>query len=202
MVTREAIRQVTKRCTMEHEELVNTIELLKSTKKNIQELAENGLLTIPKIETTSKKCWEEIEKRNKEYQRLRTLHVVYEAEGIMPDKDHWYKYLEKKKVFSRISADFQDFIERFKDYIPEKSTELQRKVREILAIKGYIADSCFEGDYETWIGVYARPKDKPTYLDPRDDEEAALQEKYSVNGFKQDFSEWFEWEIKDNEIAV
>ncbi|WP_241546155.1 hypothetical protein [Enterococcus villorum] len=187
---------------MEYEELVVTIDLLKNTKKNIQELAEKELLTIPKIEVVFKKCWEEIEKRNKEYQRLRILHEVYEVEGIMTDKDHWYKYLEKKKVFYHISTDFQEFIERFKDYIPEKSTELQRQIRELLAIKGYIIDSPFEGDYVTWIGVYARPKDKPSYLDPRDAEEAALQEKYSLNGFKQDFSEWFEWKIKDDEIII
>ncbi|NSP76992.1 hypothetical protein HRE95_12080, partial [Enterococcus faecalis] len=48
--------------------------------------------------------------------------------------------------------------------------------------------------------VYARPKDKPTYLDPANAEEVVLQEKYSVNGFKQDFSEWFEFEIKDNVV--
>lgn len=124
MVTREVIRQVTKRCVIEYEELVITIDLLKSTRKNIQELAENGQLTIPKIETVCKKCWDEIEKRNKEYQRLRILHEVYEAEGIMTDRARWYKYLEKKKEYYRISIDFQEFIERFKDYVPEKSTEL------------------------------------------------------------------------------
>lgn len=41
---------------------------------------------------------------------------------------------------------------------------------------GYIVYSYFEDDYAPWIGVHARPKDKPAYLDPRDAEGAALQE--------------------------
>ena len=54
----------------------------------------------------------------------------------------------------------------------------------MLEKKGYIVDSPFEGDFERWIGVYARPKDKPTYLDPMDGEEVGLQEVYSVDGFE------------------
>ena len=67
---------------------------------------------------------------------------------------------------------------------------------------GYIVDSYFEYDYSPWIGVHAIPKDKPAYLDPRDAEGAASQEKHNVNAFNQDFGEWFEWEIKENEIIV
>ena len=66
--------------------------------------------------------------------------------------------------------------------------------------KGYIVDSPFEGDFERWIGVYARPKDKPTYLDPTDGEEAGLQELYSVDGFKQDFAKWFEFEVVEGKL--
>ena len=58
--------------------------------------------------------------------------------------------------------------------------ELKKQARLLLEKKGYIVDSPFEGDFERWIGVYARPKDKPTYLDPTDGEEAGLQELYSV----------------------
>ncbi len=52
---------------------------------------------------------------------------------------------------------------------------MKQKVITSLNKTGYIVDSYFEGDYATWIGVYVRPKDKPTYLDPRDVEEDALQ---------------------------
>ena len=66
--------------------------------------------------------------------------------------------------------------------------------------KGYLVDSYFEGDYETWVGVYARPENKPTYLDPTTSEDAYLQNRYRVDGFKQDFAEWFEWEIENGEV--
>ncbi|EHQ9018145.1 hypothetical protein KI103_003155 [Enterococcus faecalis] len=78
--------------------------------------------------------------------------------------------------------------------------ELKEQARTELNEWGLIIDGCFEGDFETWIGCYARPKDKPTYLDPQNDKEAEEQEQYSINGFKQDFSEWFEWEIKNLKI--
>lgn len=77
---------------------------------------------------------------------------------------------------------------------------LKAQVREELKEQGFIIDSSFEGDFKTWIGVYARPKDKPTYLDPQNDKEVEEQEQYSINGFKQDFSECFEWEIKNLKI--
>lgn len=94
-----------------------------------------------------------------------------------------------------VVEDFKNFVEQYKYYTPPNNEGLKCKVISILNKEDYIVDGYFEGDYATWIEVYARLKDKPTYLDPRDVEEAALQEKYSVNGFKQDFSEWFEWEI-------
>lgn len=66
---------------------------------------------------------------------------------------------------------------------------VKEKVRELLNEKGYIVDGSFEEDFTTWVGVYARPRNRPTYLDPSDSEEAAFQDKFSINGFKQDFSE-------------
>lgn len=78
---------------------------------------------------------------------------------------------------------------------------VKEKVRELLNEKGYIVDGSFEGDFTTWVGVCARPRNRPTYLDANDSEEAAEQDKYSINGFKQDFSELFEWEIKGNELV-
>lgn len=79
---------------------------------------------------------------------------------------------------------------------------LKEQVREQLGVKGYVVDSMFEMDDEvTWIGVYARPKDKPTALDPRDEEEARWQDEHRVNGMVQDFTEWFEWEVKDGKLV-
>ncbi|MBE9883435.1 hypothetical protein [Enterococcus faecium] len=81
-----------------------------------------------------------------------------------------------------------------------KTQILKAKVREELNKKGFIIDSSYEGDFKTWIGVYARPKEKPTYLDPKDNDEVAEQENYNINGMKQDFSEWFEWEVEGLQI--
>lgn len=44
----------------------------------------------------------------------------------------------------------------------------------LLEKKGYIVDSLFEGDFERWIGVYVRFKDKLIYLDLIDGEEVGL----------------------------
>ena len=77
---------------------------------------------------------------------------------------------------------------------------IKEKVREFLSEKGYVAET-FDGDFETWIAVYARPVNMPSSLDPSDWEEAALQDKYGRNGFKQDFSEYFEWKIKGAELV-
>ena len=82
----------------------------------------------------------------------------------------------------------------------EQVSIIKNQVREILRKKGYLVDSYFEGDYETWLGVYARPENKPTYLDPTTSEDAYLQNRYRVDGFKQDFAEWFEWEIENGEV--
>lgn len=43
-------------------------------------------------------------------------------------------------------------------------------------------------------------ENKPTYLDPTTSEDAYLQNRYRVDGFKQDFAEWFEWEIENGEV--
>ena len=79
--------------------------------------------------------------------------------------------------------------------IEDNVETIKNNVRAFLTKQGFIIDGAFEGDFETWVGVYARPKDKPTYLDPRDEVEAALQDKYSINGYKQDFSQWFEGKL-------
>lgn len=97
-------------------------------------------------------------------------------------------------------------LEDFKNDWFEGAAELQyikAQVREELTKKGFLIDSSFEyGDNNEWVGVYARPQDKPTALDPYDEEEEKEQEKYAINGMKQDFSEWFEWDIKNNNLVL
>lgn len=106
------------------------------------------------------------------------------------------KRKEEKKMEKTKKLQLEDFTENG-FYGTQEQQYLKAQVREELKEQGFIIDSSFEGDFKTWIGVYARPKDKPTYLDPQNDKEAEEQEQYSINGFKQDFSEWFEWEIKN-----
>lgn len=98
-------------------------------------------------------------------------------------------------VWFELDGFIQEMEKEQKEKQEEKQEQLKAQAREELTRKGFIVDSSFEGDFKTWMGVYARPYDKPTYLDPSDGKEAEEQEKYSINGFKQDFSEWFEWEI-------
>ncbi|SJZ77539.1 hypothetical protein SAMN02745116_01400 [Pilibacter termitis] len=91
---------------------------------------------------------------------------------------------------------FDLFCDEIRHYVPNNAKDLQEQVRKIIHKKGYLLDSDFEGDYHNWIGVYARPKDKPTYLDPDSLEECVKQQKYAINGFKQDFAKWFEFTIE------
>ncbi|ARM67607.1 hypothetical protein LW81_037 [Lactococcus phage LW81] len=95
--------------------------------------------------------------------------------------------------------ELDEFIEEMekeqKEKQEEKTKQLKEQARKELTKKGFVIDGSFEGDFKTWMGVYARPSDKPTYLDPSDGKEAEEQAKYAINGFNQDFSEWFEWEI-------
>ena len=97
-------------------------------------------------------------------------------------------------------------LEDFKNDWFEGTAELQyikAQVREELTKKGFLIDSSFEyGDNNEWVGVNAGPQDKPTALDPYDEEEEKEQEKYAINGMKQDFVEWFEWDIKNNNLVL
>ena len=104
-------------------------------------------------------------------------------------------------MYEKEVSEFREFVERYKYFEPSNSDELKKQARMLLEKKGFVVDSPFEGDFEKWIGVYARPKDKPTYLDPVDGEEVALQELYSIDGFKQDFAEWFEFELVDGRVV-
>lgn len=190
------------RVLMENVKLDQVTATLRKTKRTIQDLALHDSLAIPTLRTTLDNCELEIGYQENQYRVLRNLYETYERELNQTEKIRCQEYLEKNKEFFREATRFREFANSYKGYLPRNVPQLKEKVRNLLAEKGFVVDGYFEGDYATWIGVYARPKDKPTYLDPRDAEEAALQEKHSVNGFKQDFAEWFEWDIKENEIIV
>lgn len=168
---------------------------LQKTKEKIVQLDEQGELTIPFLRTTFEKLSESNEELLKEISRYSYTYVAYEELMTVKEKAIWEEFFSVKKLYDKELSEFASFEEKYKYFEPKNSEELKQQVRVLLEKKGYIVDSPFEGDFERWIGVYARPKDKPTYLDPTDGEEAGLQELYSVNGFKQDFAEWFEFEI-------
>lgn len=81
-----------------------------------------------------------------------------------------------------------------------RKEQLKEQARKELQERGLIIEGTFEGDFETYIGCYARPINKPTALDPANEQEAQEQEKYAVNGFPQNFTEWYEWEIINGKL--
>ncbi|MEX1447882.1 hypothetical protein [Enterococcus sp. C76] len=87
----------------------------------------------------------------------------------------------------------KDDTKKLENGIEDGKEVLKEEVRKFLYEKGYEIDSSFEGDFVTWIGVYARPKGKFTYLDSVD-EEANLY-------VKQDFGDWFEWKIQNGYLV-
>lgn len=200
MVKKELINRVTKESSMLSEKLENTLTDLLKVMDQIKELERSGELTIPYLRHIIKKSFLDVEAYNRNIKQKNNMYFVCEAEMQRENPVIWDEYFRVQKTFNKVIADFISFTEQYKYFIPNNSKELENQVKKILDKNGYIVDSYFEGDYETWIGVYARPKDKSTYLDPANAEEFTLQEKYSLNGFKQDFSEWFEWEIKNNEV--
>lgn len=200
-VSREFILRITRECGFISEKLDKTTATLNRIMKQVEELDNEGKLTIPYLKKRTAIGTSEIGIRQYEMKRSDYLYPEYEKFMKPVDKLCWSDYFLAIKKFNLTVAEFTDFLDRYKNFVPNNASELQRKVRDILTKKGFIIDGYFEGDYVTWIGVYARPKDKPTYLDPSNAEEARLQEKYSVGGFKQDFSEWFEWEIIDGKLT-
>ncbi|WP_438843578.1 Phi-29-like late activator [Enterococcus sp. AZ029] len=193
---REFIKQATKVAISITEKMRKGKNDLQKTKEKIVQLDEQGKLTIPFLKTTFEKLSESNEELLKEILRYGYTYVVHEAEMTVKEKAIWEEFFSIKKLYDKELSEFASFKEKYKYFEPKNSEELKKQARVMLEKKGYIVDSAFEGDFEKWIGVYARPKDKPTYLDPADGEEVGLQELYSVDGFKQDFAEWFEFEIK------
>ncbi|MFG5461588.1 Phi-29-like late activator [Enterococcus faecalis] len=168
---------------------------LQKTKEKIVQLDEQGELTIPFLKTAFERLLEYNEELLKEISRYSYTYAAYKEIMTVKEKAVWEEFFSVKKLYDKELSEFINFKEKYKYFEPKNSEELKKQARVLLEKKGYIVDSPFEGDFERWIGVYARPKDRPTYLDPTDGEEAGLQELYSVNGFKQDFAEWFEFEI-------
>jgi hypothetical protein len=199
-MSREVIERNTKVAIAITEKMKKGRKNLKKAKEKIIQLDKQGELTIPFLKTTFEKLSESNEELLKEISRYDYTYVVYEAEMTVKEKAIWEEFFSIKKLYDKELSEFAIFKEKYKYFEPKNSEELKKQARLLLEKKGYIVDSPFEGDFERWIGVYARPKDKPTYLDPTDGEEAGLQELYSVDGFKQDFAEWFEGEIVEGKL--
>ena len=199
-MSREFIERNTKVAISITEKMKKGKNDLQKTKEKIVQLDEQGELTIPFFKITFEKLSESNEELLKEISRYSYTYVAHEAEMTAKEKAVWEEFFSIKKLYDKELSEFASFKEKYKYFEPKNSEELKKQACFLLEKKGYIVDSPFEGDFERWIGVYARPKDKPTYLDPTDGEEAGLQELYSVDGFKQDFAEWFEFEVVEGKL--
>ncbi|HGW2865083.1 TPA: Phi-29-like late activator [Enterococcus faecalis] len=197
---RECIKQNTKVAITITGKMKQTRNDIQKTKEKIIQLDKQGELIIPYLKTVFEKLLESNEELLKEISRYSYAYVAYEELMTVKEKAIWEEFFSVKKIYDKELSEFSSFKEKYKYFEPKNSEELKQQARVLLEKKGYIVDSPFEGDFERWIGVYARPKDKPTYLDPTDGEEVGLQEVYSVDGFKQDFAEWFEGEIVEGKV--
>lgn len=197
---RECIKQNTKVAITITGKMKQTRNDIQKTKEKIIQLDKQGELIIPYLKTVFEKLLESNEELLKEISRYSYTYVAYEELMTVKEKAIWEEFFSIKKLYDKELSEFASFKEKYKYFEPKNSEELKKQARVLLEKKGYIVDSPFEGDFERWIGVYARPKDKPTYLDPTDGEEAGLQELYSVDGFKQDFAEWFEFEVVEGKL--
>ncbi|EGO2613323.1 Phi-29-like late activator [Enterococcus faecalis] len=197
---RECIKQNTKVAITITGKMKQTRNDIQKTKEKIIQLDKQGELIIPYLKTVFEKLLESNEELLKEISRYSYTYVAYEELMTVKEKVIWEEFFSVKKIYDKELSEFSSFKEKYKYFEPKNSEELKQQARVLLEKKGYIVDSPFEGDFERWIGVYARPKDKPTYLDPTDGEEVGLQEVYCVDGFKQDFAEWFEGEIVEGKV--
>ncbi|EGO5135102.1 Phi-29-like late activator [Enterococcus faecalis] len=197
---RECIKQNTKVAITITGKMKQTRNDIQKTKEKIIQLDKQGELIIPYLKTVFEKLLESNEELLKEISRYSYTYVAYEELMTVKEKAIWEEFFSVKKIYDKELSEFSSFKEKYKYFEPKNSEELKQQARVLLEKKGYIVDSPFEGDFERWIGVYARPKDKPTYLDPTDGEEVGLQEVYCVDGFKQDFAEWFEGEIVEGKV--
>lgn len=196
------IERMTKECCVTKENLEKVTKRMLKVKNEIKALDESQELNIPYLKKVVEKGGAEIDRCNEDIKRISSLSFLGEQVDDWRDTIVWFEYLQIKDKFQVVLDDFQNFLKQYRNFVPKNSEALNQKVIKYLDKKGYIVDSSFEGDYATWIGVYARPKDKPTYLDPANEKDAELQARYQRNGFKQDFAEWFDFKIdKKGEIT-
>lgn len=198
---REIIERNTKVAIAITEKMKECRKDIRKSEEQLQSLESERKLTIPYLKATIRRSFESIDEVNKDITRYSYTYVVHESAMIKKEKLIWDDFFNVKKLYDKEVSEFREFVERYKYFEPSNSDELKKQARMLLEKKGFVVDSPFEGDFEKWIGVYARPKDKPTYLDPVDGEEVALQELYSIDGFKQDFAEWFEFELVDGRVV-
>ena len=198
---REIIERNTKVAIAITEKMKECRKDIRKSEEQLQSLESERKLTIPYLKATIRRLFESIDEVNKDITRYSYTYVVHESAMIKKEKLIWDDFFNVKKLYDKEVSEFREFVERYKYFEPSNSDELKKQARMLLEKKGLVVDSPFEGDFEKWIGVYARPKDKPTYLDPVDGEEVALQELYSIDGFKQDFAEWFEFELVDGRVV-
>jgi hypothetical protein len=200
-MSREDIERTTKITVKITREMMDLRMSILRSEEFIKKLDVDGELTIPCLNTTFKQLWREIEYLLRLLSMYERTYQTYESKMNKLEKRSWEEFFDVKKLFDKEVSELKVFEEGYKYFEPKNSEKLKKQARQLLKEKGYIVDSSFEGDYVSWIGVYARPEDKPTYLDPVDGEEVALQERHSIDGLKQDFAEWFEWSVVNGQLV-
>lgn len=173
------------------------------TVQSIKVMAEDHTLTIPFLKQMIKQHSDKIFRLNEMSKKYEITCQVYWEQGLFTNSqkikaEHFIYVLDNYKV---VTKKFFEFVKKYEHYTPENAEEIKKQVYSILDKNGFIVDGYFEGDFLNWVGVYARPSDKPTYLDAITKEEVELQNKYrDENGFKRDYAEWFEWEIENGRV--
>ncbi|AOM34916.1 hypothetical protein AAFB63_002276 [Enterococcus faecalis] len=195
---KKVIQQLTKEAENRTNEISDFIEEWDRRTNKALEMDKEGTLTIPHLNELFEFVSSKLEKYKRVENRREQCYSRYRDQLTEEQFAVWERFRFALNSVHICRKNFNSFVERFSDYKPSNVDSIRNQVREILKKKGYIVDSYFESDYVTWVGVYARPENKPTYLDPATSEDAYLQNKYRVDDFKQDFAEWFEWEIAND----
>jgi hypothetical protein len=198
----EIFKMLTQECMNFLQEYVEWKKEMIREWKNVTSAREKETLTIPHLKRVKSSTSKGVSEYEKKFSDLNYRYERYLIERMNNlETVTWEEFFKEKKEFLLVKMKLTHLIEEYEGFRPANLEEIKNQVREILKKKKYIVDGYFEGDYDTWVGIYARPEDKPTYLDPSDEEEVALQNKYARNGFKQDFAEWFEWKIENGQVV-
>lgn len=174
-------------------EAVNSISLMD----------EDHTLSIPFLKQTIKQRSDRIFRLNEISKKHEITCQVYLEQGLFTNsqKAKVEHYIYVSNNYKKVTESFFEFVKKYEYYTSKNAEEIKKQVRSILNKRNFVIDGCFEGDFVNWVGVYARPSDKPTYLDAITEKEAELQNKYrDENGFKRDFAEWFEWRIENGQL--